>query len=293
MIARIVLDGPPLHHFLRGKRLFVAAERVLLQTFANWPDDFVAKFVVTPGGFLDIPVPAELFGSTGWSSAESGIRRAEQVAKEALHMVLTPRVLKAAHEKTQAVTIGVDLKAKEDSRHAELVAFVRMKDGVILRWTGKSYPTGFQENTLVHQVDLGSHCLRFGAERVLILGCHDLNMFSPRGYANQNPDGKRRARCERMHRIVNKFRPTAILQHPHTTDSDRIWRLPWSALTKLSEASLDDWASAICFYRKGGPRRKLAEVLAATRSTSKGGLEFVFRTKAHAVSGPRVLRLRG
>jgi hypothetical protein len=292
MIARIVLDGPPLHHSFHGKRMLAPAERVLLRTFASWPDELSAKIVITPGGFLNVTAPADLFGSAGGFSAVSDIREAQQVAEEALQLVLTPRVLKAAHGKTEAITIGVDIEAKEDSRHAELVAFVRMEDGAIIRWTGKSYPTGFQENTLIHETNLGSHCLHFGGERVLILGCHDLNMFSPRGYANQDPDGKRRVRCERMRAIVARFRPTAILQHPHTTDSDRIWLLPWSALNKLYEASLEDWASGICFYRRGGSRRNLAQVLAATRSPSREGLEFIFRTKGHSVSGPRVLRCR-
>src|SRR5437763_1961883 len=97
MIARIVLDGPPLHHFLSGKRVFAAVERVLLRTFASWPNEFAAKFLITHGGFLDVTAPAELFGSAGWSSAASDIRRAQHVAEKALHSILTPRVLKVAH----------------------------------------------------------------------------------------------------------------------------------------------------------------------------------------------------
>lgn len=292
MIARIVLDGPPLNHSFDRKRMLAVAERVLLRTFSSWPDELSTKIVITPGGFLNLTAPAHVFGSAGWFSTVSDIRDAKQAAEQVLQLLLTPRVLQAARGKTEAITIGVDINAREDSRHAELVAFVRIEDGAIVRWTGKSYPVGFQENTLIHETDLASHCLHFGGERVLILGGHDLNMFSPRGYANQHPDGKRRARCELMRAIVARFRPTLILQHPHTTDSDRIWLLPWSALNKLYEPSLKDWASGICFYQRGGSRRKLAQVLAATRSPSRDGLEFIFRTKGHSVSGPRVLPFR-
>ena len=52
--------------------------------------------------------------------------------------------------------------------------------GKVVRWTGKSYPVDSQQHTLVHVKDLCSHFLEIGSERLLVLGCHDLHLFSGR-----------------------------------------------------------------------------------------------------------------
>ena len=63
---------------------------------------------------------------------------------------------------------------------AELVSVIDTEAGKVIHWTGKSYPvSGMEERTLV-QAPLKSHRLEFGGKRMLILGCHDLNLFSQR-----------------------------------------------------------------------------------------------------------------
>ena len=68
--------------------------------------------------------------------------------------VLTPQVLAAARGRTQFLTLGVDLNNKrkmDRTSHgptAELVAIVDVEKGAVVQWTGKSYPTSWQEGTL-------------------------------------------------------------------------------------------------------------------------------------------------
>jgi hypothetical protein len=163
-------------------------------------------------------------------------------------------VLTAAAGRVEVLTLGVDLGAPS-AEHVELVAIVDVVRGQVIRWTGKSYPTGYQEDSLLQVAALGSHLLRVAGERVLVLGCHDLNMFSPRARANQDPGGQRRVRCDAMVEIVERFRPTVVLQHPHSTDTPRIWRMPWLSL--LAEApEVKAWASGIGYYNGGGTARR-------------------------------------
>lgn len=267
MIARVIIDGPP----IRGRRMEAAAESVLTRTFRAWPGEKYAKFVITPGGFLRTELPARLSGISGWDSVSTDFTRIRAAAEQSIRRVVTNRVL------TSAPT----------GLHAELVALIRCADGRIMRWTGKSYPTVGQERTLIQVQDLESHCIAVQGERVLILGCHDLNMFNPRGWSNQNKKSKRRQRCEAMRTVASKFQPTVILQHPHLTDSPRIWLLPWSYLESQFDTTLDDCASGICFYREKGVRSTLTKVLNSTRHTD--GLDFVFKTRGEKIVGPELL----
>jgi hypothetical protein len=142
-----------------------------------------------------------------------------------------------------------------------------VQTGDVVRWTGKSYPTGDQETKLIQVADLSSHCLKVAGERVLVLGCHDLNMFSQRAYTNQSADGVRRRRCDAMHALVSRFRPTVVLQHPHSTDSPNIWRMPWACLVR-DYPSVRRYASGVGYYNGHGgrPRQNFGDVLSGTCS---------------------------
>jgi hypothetical protein len=202
-------------------------------------------------------------------------------AETVLWRVVSERVLEAASGKVEAITIGIDVNDGPGGAHAELVAVYDVAKRCIARWTGKSYPTSSQEDTLVHVVDLDSHLLEIADERVLVLGCHDLNMFSPRGRANQAENGLRRKRCDAMRALVAKFRPTVVLQHPHSTDTPNIWRLPWLSLAK-DTPSLHAWASGIAYYSWGDRERaELARVLDLTKSDATQVLDVVLRSSAY------------
>jgi hypothetical protein len=243
---------------------------MLLDAFGRlWPDGLRAKFVVTPGGFVQAGWPPSWRGRAGWGSRGVDLQPLLLEAEELLRGVVTPRVLRAARGKTDVLTIGVDVLSEGHAEHAELVAIFNVEKQALVRWTGKSYPTAGQEHTLVHVVDLDSHLLEIAGERALILGCQDLNMYSPRGRANQSPTGPRRARCDEMKRCVARFRPTVVLQHPHSTDTPNIWRTPWLSLVR-EVPSATAWASGIEYFNwNGRPRAGLTDVLERTRSSGR------------------------
>ena len=72
-----------------------------------------------------------------------------------------------------------------------------------------------------------------------------------------------------MERLVRAFRPTIVLQHPHSTDSSRIWRMPWKCLEK-DHRSVRAWASGISHHNWGRrTRQTLRETLEGTRSSDE------------------------
>jgi hypothetical protein len=91
-------------------------------------------------------------------------------------------------------------------------------------------------------------------------------MWSGRGWANQNPNSVRRKRCAEMRKLAKAFGPTVVLQHPHSTDTPKIWYGGWSGLRK-DLGGVAAWASGIGYYRWDGvPRANLKSVLMKTRS---------------------------
>lgn len=258
-IGRIVIQGEP-----PGDS--AAAEATLLNVLTRrWPPGARVKFLITPGGFVSSAWPRAWSGRVSWQSQPADLVDLVAAAERVVNRVVTRRVLGAAADKAEVLTVGIDLCATSGPEHVELVAVFDVREGKLVRWTGKSYPTGSQEKALVQVADLDTHLLSIAGERVLVLGCHDLNMFSPRGRANQDPQGIRRKRCDAMAAKVQQFRPSVVLQHPHSTDTPNIWRLPWSSLRKAIP-SVKVWASGIGYYnRSGRPRAPLAQVLQFTQ----------------------------
>ncbi|MBB1073535.1 hypothetical protein HUU62_03815 [Rhodoferax sp. 4810] len=209
----------------------------------------------------------------GWNSNENDLETLKTHAQKALAKTLTEEVRKAAKGKIDVLTIGIDLIANDESeRHAELVAVCELASGYVF-WTGKSYPTGAQERHLIQVVDLKTHLLKIAGEQVFVLGCHDLNMFSPRGRANQKTKGRRWQRCEETITLAKQFQPTIVLQHPHSTDSPNIWRTAWAGLIQ-ELPDVKAWASGIAYHHwddQQEPRGSLDEVLIATQ----GGMQTV------------------
>ncbi len=234
-----------------------------------WPNEVRAKFLVTPGGFVWGHFPRGGLSPGGWESRDSDLPRLASVAEaQARKQALRSPVLRAARDRVRTITLGVDLgEAGADQPHAELVGVYDVQKDTFVRWTGKSYPTRFQERSLVQVTNLGSHLVKIHSERVLILGCHDLNMFSGRAWANQKPGSSRRVRCAEMRKLAAEFQPTVVLHHPHSTDSSRIWSIAWGGVKKR-EKRVRAWASGIYYHNGGGgkPRTSLESVLRATAS---------------------------
>lgn len=259
VVVRVVVHGRP----ASSPR---AAGDMLLEAFERWGVLGATKFTITPGGFVVGDFPSRWTGGVSWDSSRGDLDSLVRVAKPLVQACVTRPVLSAAKRRTRVLTIGVDLMS--EAEHAELVAVIDCATGEIVRWTGKSYPTGAQEGQLVQVADLESHLLEIAGERVLVLGCHDLNMFSARARANQNPKGYRRRRCDAMMKATARFQPTIVLQHPHSTDTANIWRMPWACLVR-GHPSVRAYASGIGYFRwKGKARSGISAVLVGTRSNT-------------------------
>ena len=275
-IVRVVVDGCP--SLKREETNFTRARNMLLRVFSDsrWPGN--ALFAVTPGGFVKAPFPDDWKGKRGWDSRAEDFRALVSHMWTAVAEVLTPQVLDAARGRADFLTLGVDLndrsgkgkmEGKARETHAELVAIVDVERGETVHWTGKSYPVSWQDSTLVQEADVASHLFQCRTERVLVLGCHDLNMFSPRAKANMSAGSRRHRRSRQMRKLTREFWPTMILHHPHSTDSPRVWSTAWSGAREFlprRRGARHVWVSGIAHYRHGGKRRgALSDVLGATR----------------------------
>jgi len=272
-IARLVVRGEPTGTASAG-------ERMLLDALAQIPIGANHKFLLTPGGFLCGSFPSSWIGKCGWESRPQDVKSLFVQAEEMVRKAVSKKVLVAAQRRVQAITIGIDFCAVALSNtHAELVSVVDVASGQIVCSTGKSYPTSNQEHDLVHVVDLKSHLLEIHGSRVLVLGCHDLNMFSPRGRKNQNEGSVRRLRCDAMRKLARQFRPNIVLQHPHSTDSANIWAMPWSGLMEALPG-VEAAASGIAFFRWNTSecRGKFSDVCKRTQR-GKGTYDVVLKAR--------------
>jgi len=269
-ILRLVTKGPPVDEPAVG-------EKLLRQTFKQaWPANLITKFVITPGGFIQAPWPDDLVVHRAWKSRSAELRPLLAHAEAVLRSVVTRRVLLAAKGKAKILTIGIDLRGGPKNSQAEFVAVYDVDRAKLVGWTGKSYPTPRQERSLVQVVDVETHLMHLAGERTLVLGCHDLNMFSPRARANQAARGERRRRSNAMRDAVRDFQPTVVLQHPHDTDTPNIWRMPWLSLAR-DFPSVRTWASGIA-YGSGYKRARLDRVLALTKSDEREVVDLVLAT---------------
>lgn len=247
---------------------------MLMKAFASedWPRK--VSFTITPGGFLQAPFPSNYNGKVGWESRPEDFQKLIRYARKYLDVVITDEILGEAHRHTNFLTLGLDLNIeggklqkteKMRKRHAELVAVVNTKTGKT-HWTGKSYPVQGQETKLVQEASLESHFFRWRGKYVLVLGCHDLTMFSHRSQKNRNPDSSRGRQCERIIRLMDKHKPAIILQHPHSTDHRSTWGTAWNGARLYLPDKSHIYASGIAYYNYQGnrPREDLDKVLRST-----------------------------
>jgi hypothetical protein len=145
----------------------------------------------TCGAFLRFDWPAELpeQGNLNPSPKELGVLI--EAAESAVREVLTTDLIERLRDCSDYLTLGVDTQKDKVSTsqqiieepHAELVCLVDLRTGSI-HWTGKFYPTVGQQRSIVRFPDLESHFVSLGGAPVMILGCHDLSVYSPRSQAH-------------------------------------------------------------------------------------------------------------
>lgn len=139
--------------------------------------------IQTPGGYLWVKTDFEGC-PLGEDSNEEAFTKVTKTAEKVLRKDI--KVLqKGASGKADFITFGVDVfNWEETAVNAELVGTFDVKAGVFVSWTGKSYPTSDQARSLLYCIDMKSHAQILNGKRVLVIGCHDLNMFSARSIAN-------------------------------------------------------------------------------------------------------------
>ncbi|MBI4614052.1 MAG: hypothetical protein HY720_10625 [Planctomycetes bacterium] len=263
--ARLVIEGP----WYAGP---VQARRALEAASSAWPRSVRSRILVTCGGFVSFPWPAEIDGEAVvdvLDPRQTALDVLWREAKLAVDSVLTERLRSKLLKVTDAVTLGVDSfkttvsVASEQIRdlHIELVYLVDLRTGRRHR-TGKSYPTGGQDRGLLRTVDLGSHFCEFDGETVLLLGCHDLKAFEPRGIANAR--GWRRGVMCDWRAEVERRRPTVVIHHPHTTDTARTWCHAWAGLSKIAPGIRLCASAGRHHDQKHAPRHPISKVLAST-----------------------------
>ena len=285
-IFRIVVNGWT--YTLRDSDNFAEARAMLSDAFASdsWPSG-KATFAITPGGFIRTPLPRSYRGRRGWDSRKRDLDKLIPHAKAAVDAVMRGQVLKAARQRTRFLTLGVDLNGDRNKEervqgnhkcrracpasctHAELVAVLDTKSRKVVHWTGKSNPTKEQQHSLVHVKDLDTHFRELGSERVLLLGCHDLHLFSGRGRRSIHNTTPKEERRQRILDRAEEFEPTIILHHPHTTYTPYVWNGAWRG-TQNRVPTAEAGASGIAFC--GNPKpAKCWQTLDATRAATAFG----------------------
>lgn len=252
-IARLVVDGWPSGNLATLEKWLLRAVESLKSKGER------AKFLTTPGGFSLGKFPKDWDGKRGWNSNNESLNTLIPYATPVVNRLISPALLKAAKGVVQYITLNVDLRAEFTDLHAELIALIDVSTGKVLGWTGKSYPTMCQEKTMVHVTDPETHLFKLGSDRVVLLGCHDLNIFNGRARANQKVGGARHQRCEELLKAIVKFKPTHILQHPHGTDTWKSWNQSWKQVNRQFPNAY--WSSAITYAANRERRAPLSDVL--------------------------------
>lgn len=252
-----------------GDTSFSALENLIVKFLSTQYGKTHFEFILTPGGFLTFDFPNSLRYDLDIPKAEE--QSILQLQKEANNKIneffssLPPTTFKKLKETADFFTIGIDGKNPINDQNIELVAIYDLKKEKVVEWTGKFYPIDSQRKILIKINNLDTHFVKLNNQRVLILGCHDLNVYNPRGQAAANPDGWKKQLADKFKALCKKFDPEIILQHPHTTDTPNIWNLAWGAVEK-ELPNVKHFASGIN-YSNGNekPRGELSKVLEKTK----------------------------
>jgi hypothetical protein len=229
-----------------------------------------ADVFVTPGGTLKVlDFKALKEARPGPTPAEGDYKRlAEAVTKTVLQPHVFPLLEKSGLSKAvKYLTLGIDLYEEgEGPKHAEMVAVIDIGAASVVAWTGKSYPVQSQAASLVYCPTVDSHFMRLAGEEVLVLGCHDLNVFSNRAKAVSKGAGRvtYKAKLQReFSRMAKAKGITTILHHPHHTYSPRVWNTAWSG-AREDLATLRTGATGLNIDGNGNPTQDPRKICNST-----------------------------
>jgi len=261
------------------------AKNLLEQVCSKWPKGQKVKCILTCGGFLQFDWPKRITrGDIGDNrDPEKGpmndlVKEAEECARNFLDSGLSRKLGKVA----DYITLGIDsYKAKISTTqnyigelHVELVCLFDLRNHGFY-WTGKSYPTNAQERGLVRISDLSEHFFNLrDLGKVMVLGCHDLNIFNNRNMTNTRK-WRRNMKAD-FRALAQKKKPSIVLHHPHTTVTKGTWRNAWSTMRNIIP-SVRVYAGAGRYYeddRKRADWDDLNDVLEATKKNANS-IDFI------------------
>ena len=249
------------------------ARQILEDVVEAWPKGKKVNFLLTCGGFVTFDWPDSLSYSDIGDNRFPEQRAVNLIIEEArrnVKLLLNDQLRQKLSECSRYMTIGVDTSKSKISTtgnyisepHVELVFLIDLENDNYY-WTGKSYPTPSQEKGLVRINDLHTHFFDCDLGKIMTLGCHDLTVFNPRSDATAR--GWRKKVKDEFKRLSRKEKPLIVLQHPHTTDSARIWTAAWNRL-KSWLPTVEQYASAGRYFNEDRPcRSELTDVLAKTK----------------------------
>lgn len=272
-IARLIVTGEQYDNSVAPN--YEKLDSLLLDFVEKTIDKKHFEFLTTPGGYLIFELPNDL---RNYPIEELETKHLDKIYKSAEIVVkeyfqnLPEQIALRLHKVADYFTVGIDgfhidkeNYLELDGHHIELVAIYDLKKKNVIRWTGKFYPTESQKRNLIKINDLDTHFIELNNQRIAILGCHDLNVYSPRGQATANPTGWKKQLADRFKKQCKKYNPEIILQHPHTTDTSNIWNLAWRTVEK-ELPNVKHFASGIKYFNwNGEPREILSKVLDKTK----------------------------
>jgi len=265
-IARLIVTGKD---YDEHGNPYISRLNTLIEEFVfKYHGSQKFEFLITPGGFLTFIFPPNIRHGISIPYAEKHLitslqQEADKTINNFLKGLSTDIYIKL-QEVADYFTIGIDGKNPTNKQHIEFVTVFDLKQDKVIQWTGKFYPTEQQKKDLIKINDLSTHFIKLNNQNVLILGCHDLNVYSPRGQATASPDGWKKQVADRFKRKCKEFVPDIVLHHPHSTDTPNIWNAAWRELER-ELPKVKHFASGINYSNKTGVRASLDSVLQKTQ----------------------------
>lgn len=224
-------------------------------------DNQVFDFLVTPGGFIHFKWPKK-FSEVIKDQRESQkmIPGLKKIADETIKNFwgsLPAKTRQKLQTAVKFITFGVDSNNKDEYDNViQCIQFVALFDtqkSKVIHWTGKSYPTTYDQKVrLIEFEDLKSHFLKVNNETLCLLGCHDLKIFSPRAKAIAGQ--VKQHKIKQFDKLMKQHKPNLIIQHPHTTDTYKIWNTEWKTIEK-EYPFVKEYVSGIRYYNSGYKKR--------------------------------------
>lgn len=247
---------------------FVAKEIKDKQTF---------DYLVTPGGFINFKWPDKFIEVIkDKKESQKIILALRKMANETIQNfwnTLPTKTKQKLQSSVKFITFGVDSNNNDEYGNVvqciQFVALFDTKKYKVIHWTGKSYPTTYdQKCRLIEFDDLKSHFVKVNKEMVCLLGCHDLKIFSPR--AKVIAGEERQRKIKQFDKLMNQFKPNIIIQHPHNTDTYKIWNTEWKTVEK-KYPFVTEYVSGIRHYNYG--RKKRGTIKNVIEKTTLGKVE--------------------